>query len=199
MENITEALKMAAAILLFVGALSLTIATFTKVRQTSAAVMENSDKNASFYDNIEYSSEKIVSEKSAAGIYSFIDKEKYNVYKVVINRDSWEVEYEDKTISIDKNDFSFIAKGDKINFDLAYITIHGTPGEDGVLQGYFDMLNIPYSNSGVLSSALTFNKYTLEELPLPQTEVDNFVHLCDYLSSRKFIDVKFDDDNNIIE
>ena len=60
MENITEALKMAAAILLFVGALSLTIATFTKVRQTSAAVMENSDKNASFYDNIEYSSEKIV-------------------------------------------------------------------------------------------------------------------------------------------
>ena len=107
-----------------------------------------------------YSPEKIVSEKSASGIYSFIDKEKYNVYKVVINRDSWEVEYEDKTISIDKNDFSFIAKGDKINFDLAYITIHGTPGEDGVLQGYFDMLNIPYSNSGVLSSALTFNKYT---------------------------------------
>ena len=60
MENITEALKMAAAILLFVGALSLTIATFTKVRQTSSAVMENSEKNASFYDNIDYSSEKIV-------------------------------------------------------------------------------------------------------------------------------------------
>ena len=60
MENITEALKMAAAILLFVGALSLSIATFTKIRQTSAAVMENSEKNASFYDNIDYSSEKIV-------------------------------------------------------------------------------------------------------------------------------------------
>jgi len=60
MENITEALKMAAAILLFVGALSLTIATFTKVRQTSSAVMENSEKNISFYDNIDYSSEKIV-------------------------------------------------------------------------------------------------------------------------------------------
>src|SRR5699024_9405659 len=59
-----------------------------------------------------------------------------------------------------KNDFSFVVKGNKIKFDLAYITIHGTPGEDGVLQGYFDMLNIPYSNSGVLSSALTFNKYT---------------------------------------
>ena len=60
MENITEALKMAAAILLFVGALSLTIATFTKVRQTSSAVMENSEKNISFYDNIDYSSEKVV-------------------------------------------------------------------------------------------------------------------------------------------
>ena len=107
-----------------------------------------------------YSPEKIVSEKSAYGIYSFIDKEKYNVYKVVINRDSWEVEYDEDKVSIDKNDFSFIAEGKKINFDLAYITIHGTPGEDGVLQGYFDMLNIPYSNSGVLSSALTFNKYT---------------------------------------
>lgn len=107
-----------------------------------------------------YSPEKIVSEKSAHGIYSFIDKEKYNVYKVVINRDSWEVEYDEDKVSIDKNDFSFIAEGKKINFDLAYITIHGTPGEDGVLQGYFDMLNIPYSNSGVLSSALTFNKYT---------------------------------------
>lgn len=107
-----------------------------------------------------YSSEKIVSEKSAAGIYSFIDKEKYIVYKVVINRDSWEVEYEDNKVSIDKNDFSFIVEDEKIKFDLAYITIHGTPGEDGVLQGYFDMLNIPYSNSGVLSSALTFNKYT---------------------------------------
>lgn len=107
-----------------------------------------------------YSPERIVSEKSAAGIYSFIDKDKYNVYKVDIDRDSWEVEYSESRISIDKNDFSFIAEGEKITFDLAYITIHGTPGEDGVLQGYFDMLRIPYSNSGVLSSALTFNKYT---------------------------------------
>lgn len=106
-----------------------------------------------------YSSEKIVSEKSAAGIYSFIDKEKYNAYKVIINRDSWYVEYQDRKISIDKNDFGFVVEESKINFDLAYITIHGTPGEDGILQGYFDMLNIPYSNSGVLSSALTFNKY----------------------------------------
>lgn len=107
-----------------------------------------------------YSPEKIVSEKSASGIYSFIDKDKYNVFKVVINRDSWLAEYKNSNYPIDKNDFSFTADGNKINFDLAYITIHGTPGEDGVLQGYLDMLGIPYSNCGVLSSALTFNKYT---------------------------------------
>src|SRR5690554_2901188 len=106
-----------------------------------------------------YSSEKIVSEKSAAGIYSFIDKEKYNAYKVIINRDSWYVEYQDRKISIDKNDFGFVVEESKINFDLAYITIHGTPGEDGILQGYFDLLKVPYSTSNVHASSLTFNKW----------------------------------------
>jgi D-alanine-D-alanine ligase len=61
---------------------------------------------------------------------------------------------------VNKNDFSFVANGITTRFDFAYITIHGTPGEDGVLQGYFDMLGIPYSNCGVLTSALTFNKFT---------------------------------------
>ena len=107
-----------------------------------------------------YSSEKIVSEKSAQGIYSFIDKKKYNVYKVKIEDVSWEAEYENEAFPIDKNDFSFTAGNKKTTFDFAYITIHGTPGEDGVLQGYFDMLRIPYSNCGVLASALTFNKFT---------------------------------------
>lgn len=106
-----------------------------------------------------YSSEKVVSEKSAQGIYSFIDKETYNLYKVKIDDTSWEAEYENAVYPIDKNDFSFTAEGKKIAFDFAYITIHGTPGEDGVLQGYFDMLRIPYSNCGVLASALTFNKF----------------------------------------
>jgi D-alanine-D-alanine ligase len=107
-----------------------------------------------------YSSEKVVSEKSAEGICSFIDKDKYNEFKVKIDRDSWEAEYNNCFLPIDKNDFSFIADGEKITFDFAYNTIHGTPGEDGLLQGYFDMLGIPYSNCGVLASALTFNKYT---------------------------------------
>ena len=107
-----------------------------------------------------YSSEIIVSEKSARGIYSFIDKKKYNLYKVKIDKNVWEAEYENKTYPIDKNDFSFTENGRKIRFDFAYITIHGTPGEDGVLQGYFDMLRIPYSNCGVLASALSFSKFT---------------------------------------
>jgi len=106
-----------------------------------------------------YSSEKEVSEKSAAGIYSFIDKDKYNVFKVKIERDAWLVDCGNAMINVDKNDFSFSLDGQKTTFDFAYNTIHGTPGEDGTLQGYFDMLQIPYSNCGVFASALTFNKF----------------------------------------
>src|SRR5690554_904808 len=106
-----------------------------------------------------YSSEIVVSEKSAEGIYSFLDTGRYNLYKVKIDRHSWEVEYRGNPVPINKNDFSFIVDDESKRFDFAYITIHGTPGEDGVLQGYFDMLSIPYSNCGVLASALTFNKF----------------------------------------
>lgn len=106
------------------------------------------------------SSEIVVSLKSAQGLYSFIDKEKYNLYIAVLTKDSWYVNLpnEEKT-PIDKNDFSFILNGEKINIDFAYITIHGTPGENGLLQGYFDMIGMPYSTCGVLSSAITFNKF----------------------------------------
>jgi D-alanine-D-alanine ligase len=108
-----------------------------------------------------YSSEIVISEKSAAGIYSFINKEKYTVYKVKIDRASWEAEDGGRLYPVDRNNFSFTGGGGKrVVFDFAYITIHGTPGEDGTLQGYFDMLGIPYSNCGVLASALTFNKFT---------------------------------------
>jgi len=107
-----------------------------------------------------YSSEYVISLKSAQGVRSFINPERYEVYIVLITKDKWFVQLNEKTeIPIDKNDFSFINEGQKINFDFAYITIHGAPGEDGLLQGYFDMLNIPYSSCGVLTSALTFNKF----------------------------------------
>ena len=107
-----------------------------------------------------YSSESVVSLKSAQGLRSFIDPERYEVYIVLITKDHWLVQWDEKTeIPVDKNDFGFVQDGRKIHFDFAYITIHGTPGENGLLQGYFDIIGIPYSSCGVLSSALTFNKY----------------------------------------
>ena len=107
------------------------------------------------------SSEIVVSLKSARGIYSFIDKEKYNLYIVIVKKGEWYVQLEEeKKADIDKNDFSFMLDGKNIQFDFAYITIHGTPGENGLLQGYFDLIGMPYSSCGVLASALTFNKYT---------------------------------------
>lgn len=107
------------------------------------------------------SSEVVVSLKSAAGIRSFMDKERYNIYIVTIVGKTWQVELsDDQKITIDKNDFSFQLSTEKIVFDFAYITIHGTPGENGILQGYFDLIGLPYSCCGVLAAAVTFNKFT---------------------------------------
>lgn len=106
-----------------------------------------------------YSSEIVVSEKSMNGIYSFLDKEQYNVYKIKIDKKGWTSEIEGKEYTVDKNDFSIAYGSSKIKIDFAYITIHGTPGEDGRLQGYFDMLHIPYSSCNWMASALTFNKF----------------------------------------
>lgn len=106
-------------------------------------------------------SEKEVSLRSAQGIYSFIDPQKYNLYIVEMEGLRWEVHLLDGTRApIDRNDFSFLIGSERIQFDFAYITIHGTPGEDGRLQGYFDLLRIPYSCCGVLAAALTYDKFT---------------------------------------
>lgn len=110
------------------------------------------------------SSEVIVSLKSAAGLYSFMDKERYNINIVTIVGNAWQVEWsDDEKIAIDKNDFSFTYQGKKHNFDFAYITIHGTPGENGILQGYFELIGLPYSCCGVLAAAVTFNKFTCNQ------------------------------------
>jgi len=110
------------------------------------------------------SSEVVVSLKSAAGLYSFMDKDKYNLFIVTMVGRIWQVEWsETEKIAIDKNDFSFVRAGQKTNFDFAYITIHGTPGENGILQGYFELINLPYSCCGVLAAAITFNKFTCNQ------------------------------------
>ena len=110
------------------------------------------------------SSEHGVSLRSAQGLYSFFDKERYNVYIVDIKGQDWHVELPGGTTAkIDRNDFSFIEDGKAQLFDYAYITIHGTPGENGVLQGYFDLIGLPYSTSGVLVEAMTFDKFVLNQ------------------------------------
>ncbi len=109
-------------------------------------------------------SEFHVSLRSAQGIYSFIDKEKYTLYIVEMQGTRWEVQLPDGAKApVDRNDFSFMLGTEKIRFDFAYITIHGTPGEDGRLQGYFDMMHIPYSCCGVLAAAITYDKFTCNQ------------------------------------
>ncbi|AGB27541.1 D-alanine--D-alanine ligase [Prevotella dentalis DSM 3688] len=109
------------------------------------------------------SSEHDVSMRSAQGLYSFFDKERYNVYIVDVRGQNWHVNFDNGEVAtIDRNDFSFVGQdGKAVVFDYAYITIHGTPGENGLMQGYFDLIHLPYSTSGVLVEAMTFNKYVL--------------------------------------
>jgi D-alanine-D-alanine ligase len=108
------------------------------------------------------SSEHDVSLRSAQGLYSFFDKERYNVFIVDVKGVDWHVDFDNGDIAeIDKNNFSFMLNGEKVEFDYAYITIHGTPGENGIMQGYFELIHLPYSTSGVLVESLTFNKYVL--------------------------------------
>ncbi|PLX17236.1 MAG: D-alanine--D-alanine ligase [Salinivirgaceae bacterium] len=106
-----------------------------------------------------YSKEDVVSFNSAKEIAVSIDPEKYEVFLVLINREKWV--YIDKTgneFSLDKNDFTVKVNSKIIEFDAVFITIHGTPGEDGKLQGYFDMIKMPYNTCNAFTSSLTFNK-----------------------------------------
>lgn len=108
------------------------------------------------------SSEYGVSMRSGAGLYSFFNKERYDVKLVEVKGLDWQVHLNDTDrAKIDLNDFSYTVDGEKRGFDYVYITIHGAPGENGVMQGYFELLHIPYSTSGVLVEALTFDKFVL--------------------------------------
>ncbi len=111
------------------------------------------------------SSEHDVSLRSAAGIDSWIDKEKYDVYIVEVSSEAWEAHlHSGKKSPVYRHNFSFKDEwGKNVQPDFAYITIHGTPGEDGILQGYFDLLKIPYSTSSALVEAMTFNKFVLNQ------------------------------------
>lgn len=106
-----------------------------------------------------YSGEYVISIKTADTIRKNLDSEKYNVYTIVVTKEGWcHTDEQGGKIAIDKNDFSLTILGNKITFDLAFIAIHGTPGEDGRMQGYLDMVGVPYNTCNSIVSALTFNK-----------------------------------------
>ena len=106
------------------------------------------------------SSEYEVSMKSGKNIYDEVDENRYNKYLVILKGRDWHVEIGEKKYPVDRNDFSFTRDGEKILFDFVYSTIHGVPGENGLLQGYLDMMGVPYGCCNVLASALTFDKHT---------------------------------------
>lgn len=105
-----------------------------------------------------FTGEYEVSINSARNIAANLDADKYTVYTILINRDAWFYETGGQTVPVDKNDFSITVDGEKITFDFAFITVHGTPGEDGKLQGYLDLLGIPYNTCDATTSAITMNK-----------------------------------------
>ncbi len=105
------------------------------------------------------SGEYEVSINSAAAVYDQLDKETYSVYTIYMQKTDWF--YQDDLhgkVQVDKNDFSITLDEKKILFDVAFILIHGTPGEDGKLQGYFDLMGIPYTTSDLFTSTITFKK-----------------------------------------
>ena len=126
-----------------------------------------------------YSSESVISYKTAITIEANLDKEKFNVYVVDISPKGWTCELPGgEKVDIDKNDFSVSQNGDHIKFDAVFIGMHGTPGEDGKLQGYFDSLNIKYTGCDAATSAITFNKrYTVAVAGMGGISVAKSVHL----------------------
>lgn len=109
-----------------------------------------------------YSSEYKISLKSGNVVFQYLDAEKYNCYRIHIFKKKWVfVDKNEKEFPVDRNDFSIIANGEKITFDCVFNAIHGSPGEDGLLQAYFQLLGIPQTSCNFYQAALTFNKRDL--------------------------------------
>lgn len=111
-----------------------------------------------------FSHEAQISFKSAETVMGSISKELWEAYEVRIVESGWTVVTDQGELPMNKGDFSFTLNGEHMTFDCAYITIHGTPGEDGILQGYLDLMGIPYTTPSQVCSAITFNKFFCNEL-----------------------------------
>lgn len=105
-----------------------------------------------------YSSEHDISVKSGEVVFDSLNKEKYNVYKVLILPKKWVLLHNDEEFTIDKDDFTVNIEGEIIHFDCVFNAIHGHPGENGVILAYLDLLNIPHTSAPFYQMALTFNK-----------------------------------------
>ena len=129
-----------------------------------------------------YSGEAEISYLSATTMQNNIDTERFDIYKIDISPNGWIFENERGMKSaVDRSDFSVIDSGEKINFDAVMMCIHGTPGEDGKLQGYFDMLHLPYTSCDAATSSLTFNKrYTVAVAAFSGIKVSRSLHLFSY-------------------
>jgi len=125
------------------------------------------------------SGEAQISYKSAVTVNGNLDRNKFEVYQIDINPTGWWYTPENGTPEkVNRDDFSITDGGSKINFDVVLLCIHGTPGEDGKLQGYFDMLGLPYTSCDAATSALTFNKrYTVAVAAFGGISVANSIHL----------------------
>lgn len=133
-----------------------------------------------------YSSEYQISLKSGAVVYQFLDQSKYKGYCIHIFKEKWVyVDENENEFPIDRNDFSVTVKGEKINFDVVFNAIHGTPGEDGLMQAYFELLDIPQSSCAYYQAALTFNKRDLLSVLKPygiKTATSYYLNLGDEIN-----------------
>lgn len=109
------------------------------------------------------SSEREIALQSAAQVAEAFDKERYNVWLIDVHERSFTYREEGEEYRVDLNDFSLTVKGERVEFDFAYIMIHGTPGEDGHLQGYLEMMGVPFSSCDMTSSVITFDKVTTKK------------------------------------
>lgn len=110
------------------------------------------------------SAEIEISLLSQQTVLDHLNADKYNIFKVIVKDQYWYVDYEGEKLDVDRDDFSFTVSGSKVKFDFAFIVIHGTPGEDGLMQGYFELIGVPYNTPGHMASTITFNKWACNHL-----------------------------------
>ncbi|UUV21213.1 D-alanine--D-alanine ligase [Paenimyroides aestuarii] len=138
-----------------------------------------------------YSSEYKISLKSGEVVYNHLDSSKYNLYKIHVLTEGWYyVDAQENQFPVDKNDFSVIIDGNKIRFDVVFNAIHGTPGEDGLIQAYFKLLNIPQTSCNYYQAALTFNKRDMLSVLKPygiKTAISYYLNNGDFVDEDQII------------